>query len=88
MTDPRDRLLRRRQIRDRSIVLILVGLALLMPPGIGVSLIEAKIFGLPAPLLYVFGVWGLLIVAALLLAGPLSEADEASPKPETPKAED
>lgn len=75
MTDPRDTLLRRRKIRDRSMVLVLVGVTLFMPPAIGVSLIDGRIAGLPVPLLYVFGVWALLILAALLLARPLGETD-------------
>lgn len=87
MQDPRDTLLLQRKPRDRSMVLVMVGIALLTPPGIGVSLIDAKIAGLPVPLLYLFGVWGLLIVAALLLAGPLGETDETSSTAEMNKAD-
>ncbi|MEM8878271.1 MAG: hypothetical protein AAGD23_10420 [Pseudomonadota bacterium] len=87
MTDPRDTLMRRRKIRDRSMVLVLVGIALLMPPTIGVSLMDVRIAGLPAPLIYVFGVWALLILAAHLLAGPLGETDESSPAAEMPETD-
>ncbi len=66
-------------------VLLLVGIALLMPPLIGVSLVDAKIAGVPTPLIYVFGVWALLIGIALALAGPLAESDRA---PASPEADD
>ncbi|GAB5470681.1 MAG: hypothetical protein Kilf2KO_37110 [Rhodospirillales bacterium] len=63
-------------------VLLLVGIALLMPPLIGVSLVDAKIAGVPAPLIYVFGVWALLIGIASTLAGPLADSDRAPGSPE------
>lgn len=82
MTDPRDKLLRGRKVRDRSMVHLMVGLVLLMPPVIGVSLMDVRIAGVPAPLAYVFGVWALLIVVALVLAGPLSSSETSSPPPD------
>lgn len=83
MTDLRDTHLRRRKVRDRSIVHVLVGTVLFMPPIVGVSQIDAKIGGVPVPLLYVFGVWALLIVAAMLLARRLSGSEISSGSAET-----
>ncbi len=86
MTDPRYTALGRRKVRGRSMVLLLVGTALLMPPLIGVSLLDAKIAGIPAPLVYVFGVWALLIGIAFSLAGPLAESDPGAASPEADDA--
>ncbi len=63
-------------------VLLLVGIVLLMPPLIGVSFVDAKIAGIPAPLIYVFGVWALLIGIAFALAGPLADSDQGAASPE------
>ena len=83
MSDPTDTLLSRRKVRDRSMVSVLAGTALFMPPIVGVSEIDAKIGGVPVPLLFVFGVWALLIVVAMRLAGPLSDTENSSPSAET-----
>ncbi|MCW2306121.1 hypothetical protein [Rhodobium gokarnense] len=64
-----------RQTRDRAIVLVIVGVAVLMPPIIGMSLIPHKIAGIPVPLLYVFSVWICLIAGAFLLARRFAESD-------------
>jgi hypothetical protein len=69
--------LSRRKVRDRSIALVLAGSILLMPPIIGISLIEGTIGGLPAPLLYVFIVWSGLIAGAAALAGPLLDTEDS-----------
>ena len=63
--------LARRKAHDRSIALVLAGTALLMPPLIGVSLVDGKIAGMPVPLVYVSVVWVALIAVAALLARPL-----------------
>ena len=76
MTDPTDLLHSRRKVRDRSMVHLLVGILLLMPPVIGIAQMEGKIAGLPITFAYVFGVWGMLIVVALLLARPLAASDK------------
>lgn len=60
--------LRRRKVRDRSVVLLIVGAVLLLPPIGSISLIDVKIAGVPAPVLYVFAVWILLIAAAAIFA--------------------
>ena len=74
--DRADLQLRRRKARDRSIVLLLCGVALLTPPLAGLFQLEVKIFGAPATLVYLFVVWGVLILAAARLASALSESDD------------
>ena len=63
------------KLRDRSFALVVFGVALLLPPIAGLSLIEAKVFGLPFPVIYAFSVWALLIIGAALLARPLRQSD-------------
>ena len=71
---PRPRGYRRaRKIRDRALILPLIGLALLMPPIALIFQSEAKLFGLPVTLIYVFGVWAGLILAARLQARALRD---------------
>jgi len=71
-----------RKARDRSMALLLVGIVLLTPPVVGVSLIDGKIAGIPVPLFYIFIVWALLIAGTALLSRrltndePLDESNE------------
>ncbi|WP_413206962.1 hypothetical protein [Rhodospirillum sp. A1_3_36] len=67
---PRGRLDHRR-VRDRSTVLLAVGVALLLPPLAGVSLIDVQVLGVPFPLVYLFGVWVGLILGTAGLASTL-----------------
>lgn len=76
MTARPDQQLLQRKARDRSIALLLIGCALLMPPIAGLSLIDGKIAGVPVPLLYLFFVWILLIAGAKYLSRPLRNGDE------------
>ena len=46
-----------------------------MPPLAGIFEIEARIFGLPATLLYLFVVWAVLIVGTALLSRRLGRGD-------------
>lgn len=70
----------RNKARDRSIALVVAGTALLMPPLVGVSLIDASLAGMPIPLVYVLAVWAALIAAAAALARPLQTSETtASP---------
>lgn len=68
-----------RKSRDRSIILLIVGVCLLMPPLGDVFLLEGDLLGVPIPLLYVFTVWLLLIVGAVFLARPLQKSDAGKP---------
>lgn len=64
---------RARKIRDRALILPLIGLALLTPPIALIFQSEAKLFGLPVTLIYLFAVWAALIVAARRQAGALRD---------------
>ena len=65
----------RRKTLDRSIILLIVGAVLLMPPIIGISLVDSKFSGIPIPVLYVFLIWAVLIVSAAILSRPLRDND-------------
>lgn len=81
MVDNADLQLARRKIRDRSVALVLVGIVFLMPPMVRIGLIDVKIFGLPFALVYLFSVWGLLVLGAALLARPLRDSEKAAAPP-------
>ena len=69
---------RTRKTRDRSLALVLAGVALLMPPLAGIFEVEGKIFDLPVALVYLFAVWAGLIAGAWLLSRRLSEGDDSA----------
>ena len=69
--------LSRRKARDRSLALLLVGSVALLPPVVGIALVEGNIGGLPAPLLYVFAVWSILITGGAALARPLLDTEDS-----------
>ncbi len=79
MTTPGELGLDRRKARDRSIALVAAGTALLLPPLIGASLVDARIAGIPVPIVYVLVVWAGLIAAAAGLARPLRNSESLSP---------
>ena len=66
-----------RRVRDRSAILLLIGLALLISPIAGIFEIDAKLGGIPVTLIYLFSVWAMLIAGTARLARSLSTtADE------------
>lgn len=67
-----------RKARDRSIALVVVGIALLMPPLIGVSRVDGSIADMPIPLVYVSVVWASLIAVAAALARPLQNSETSA----------
>ena len=69
--------IRRRKARDRSMALAIVGLALILPPFAGLFQLEGRIANLPATLVYLFVVWGGLILGAALLSRRLDDGDDA-----------
>ena len=75
MTGPAEIGLSPRKARDRSIALVVAGIALLMPPLVGVSLVDGGLAGIPLPLVYVTVVWAALIAAAAALARPLRNSE-------------
>ena len=84
MENPTDPQFSRRNIRDRSTALLLVGIVMLLPPIAGVSLVDGDIGGLPIPLLYVFVIWALLIAGAAAIARPLRDSDDTIPSVDPP----
>ena len=79
MTGSAEAGLTRRKARDRSIALVVVGTALLMPPLVGMSLVDGSVAGIPIPLVYVSVVWAALIAAAAALARPLQNSETTAP---------
>ena len=74
--DSRTRQQRHRlKTRDRSIALLILTVVMFFPPVGMVSLIEVNLGGIPMPVAYLFAVWILAIIAALLLADPLQKTD-------------
>ena len=66
--------------RDAAWVLPLLGLLLLMPPVIVLFAVPFGLAGVPLIVVYVFGVWLALVVAAALLGHRLLP-DPPPPKP-------
>lgn len=70
---------RHRKARDRSIALLLLGSVFLMPPIGAIFLIDATLFGVPFPLVYIFVIWVLLIIGAAALVKALQANDGLHP---------
>ncbi|MEQ9643230.1 MAG: hypothetical protein RIM84_24625 [Alphaproteobacteria bacterium] len=81
MTDRADSHRSHRKTRDRSMVLVLVGTVLLMPPLVGSLLVDGKIGGIPIPLLAIFAIWGALIAGAAVLSRQLRETEAQATAP-------
>lgn len=62
-----------RRWRDLALLLPIFGLGLLLPPIIDVAGAAGPLLGLPAGVVYVFGVWAVLIVIAARMSRPLSQ---------------
>ena len=62
-----------RKARDRAFILLIVGLALLIPPIAGMFQMDMRVAGIPFTALYLFVVWGLLIAGAALLSNKLKD---------------
>lgn len=77
MADRASQQRQKRRTADRAMVLPLLGLVLLMPPIAMIFEINAKVFGIPVTLIYLFAVWAFLIIGAAFLAPRLSDSDEA-----------
>lgn len=66
---------RTRRIRDVATVLPAAALALLLPPLILVFAVPVLLFGIPLIVVYLFGVWAVLIVIAMQVARRLERAE-------------
>lgn len=75
------RIAARARLRDAAVLLPFFGLLLLMPPFIGLFPPAVRLGGIPVLVLYVFGVWALLIVLAALLARRLASTEHRPPEP-------
>ena len=73
--DRAEQQLRRRRARDRSLALLLLGLALLLPPMAYLFQLQWTLLGAPATLIYLFVVWAGLIVGAAWLSRQLQDDD-------------
>ena len=67
---------RRRKTQDRSLIVLLFGVLLLLPPLGAVFNIDVRIAGIPFTLLYVLMVWVGLIAAAAVLSAALCRDEE------------
>ena len=57
--------------RDRALILPLIGLIVLLPPVAGIFQLDLRILGIPFTALYLFFIWGLLILGAALISRQL-----------------
>lgn len=57
-----------RRFRDLATLLPIIGVLLLVTPVVSIFTQTGRFFGLPAPFVFVFGVWAGLIVLAFGLA--------------------
>jgi hypothetical protein len=63
--------------RDAATLLPVVAAALLLPPFILVFAAPVRLAGIPLIVIYVFGAWALIVLAAWLLArGRMDAADD------------
>ena len=65
-----------RKAADAALALPLAGLALLSPPVIGLFATDARVFGAPGVLAYLFFVWAVLTVLARLLSRRLKSGGD------------
>ncbi len=65
---PPDRPLAARKLRDRAMVLPVVGMVLLLPPVASTLAVPISVFGVPLIVIYLFGVWAVLVWFARQLA--------------------
>jgi hypothetical protein len=73
----------KRKARDRALILPLVGFALFVPPVAGMFQLETRVAGIPFAALYLFVVWGVLIVCAALLSKKLGDDDTGQASTDT-----
>lgn len=71
----RDEAFRTHRARDAGLVLPLAGLVLVAPPVINLFVTDLTVFGAPLIGIYLFGVWGALIVCARQLSRRLRDHD-------------
>ncbi|MCD6674108.1 MAG: hypothetical protein LT106_14800 [Burkholderiaceae bacterium] len=65
-----------RRLRDVAVLLPLLGLFAWMPPIIGLFAGGGHVFGVPAIVAWLFGIWIVLIASTLVLSRRLGTDDE------------
>ncbi len=88
----------RQKLRDAAFILPFFGLILIMPPFVDIFFSTRLLAGIPGILLYIFGVWTLLIVLGALLSRRLATGSDTAgsptpgpapdPRPQTREAPD
>lgn len=72
-----------RKTSDRALILLLVGCVLLLPPVAIIFQLDLRIMGIPFTGIYLFAVWGGLIVGAAILSRRMqSNADRVDAQSE------
>ena len=79
--DKREQPIAARKVRERALILPLIGLLILLPPIGSIFQLDMRIAGIPFTMLYLFIVWGLLIIGAAVLSSQLT--DDESPGEES-----
>lgn len=64
---------RARRARDLAVILPVLGAVLLLPPAVQIFAGPATLLGIPVIVVYLFGSWAALLVAAALIARRLRE---------------
>lgn len=64
--------------RDVAAALPFAALVLLMPPIILIAAVPARLAGVPLIIVYIFGVWAAIVLAAFLVARALAREDPAA----------
>ena len=64
--------------RDKAALLLIFGCFFLVSPFISAMVMPRQIFGMPVIVLYVFGVWILLIALAARISTRLARAEASS----------
>lgn len=74
-----------RKTSDRALILLLVGCVLLLPPVASIFQLDLRIMSIPFTGIYLFAVWGGLIVGAAILSRRMqSNADRVDAQSEPP----
>ncbi|HYD76686.1 hypothetical protein [Ramlibacter sp.] len=71
--------LSRQRLRSAAVVLPFLGAFLLLPPFLPLFTARVQVAGLPLIVVYIFGVWAILIALAWWLARRLGGSSEGEP---------
>ncbi|MBY8975447.1 hypothetical protein KHP62_06500 [Rhodobacteraceae bacterium NNCM2] len=74
--NPSDLALRARKVKDSALIMPLIGLLFLTPPIANLFAVDERLFGVPVLVIYIFAVWAMLILGALILSRRLRQSEE------------